>query len=447
MLQFIATLNKNSVILTDLVLDSGLYVSESGVQGTFTVRLSKPENCTINITAENGFVTFDDSDLDFTAENYDTPQTVTVSTDGTGFNGVFREYINLKKGTEHYGRFRLKVVNNDIETALYDDNPDSQFNWTTEVELNSLRSAAIEWLMGSGNDLTTDYPQNWTNFTGDSYVSLSNFTNLASCERGSISNDGFTVYFYRFNPTISNGKIMLHASGHGDNWAGISTNKMDDCSEYLVAQGYEVVFWYMVARGPNATNGITPVGSSYHDGFAAIESEDPYINPLKYFLNPAIAAVNYAENEGYSEIYFTGISGGGWTTLWTCFLDTRITKGFSVAGYYPIFINDVIDFDSNDYEQGFNALGDDPRSTDLIVNQYLACSHLDMICGAAQGRSYYEWHNLNDSCCFEGWYNTIYKYNVQDKLGTIGTYDSYNYDQAGEHTYTAAVLSEINDLI
>lgn len=433
------------VVITDLITVNSIYVTQSGIDGTFTVELTRPENVTIQVTSKNSYVSIVPNSLTFTTINYSTPQTVTLSTNGSTFNGVAEEMIYLRSGRS-YGSFKLKVADNNIDSSIYNRNPDDDFHWATESQLNTLRSDTIDWIWGNG--LPTDLPVNWGVFTGDAFVSLVNFTNLDSAQRGEVVLGGtWIVYLYHFIPTTSNGKIMLHAAGHGDNWAGISNNKMDDCCEYFVAQGYDVIFWYMVGRGPNPTGDgvVQGVGGNggTHDQMRNLES--PTFNPIEYFLNPSIYAVNYAVNQGFTNINFTGISGGGWTALWACFLDVRIDKGFSLAGYNPNFINEVLAPDGYDYEQGWQ--GTDMRSSAYLVAQYESVTHMDMICGASQGREYYQWNNINDSCCFEGYYNTVYKYNIKDKLNSIGSYDSFLYDEPGKHTYTNAILTQIDSLI
>lgn len=453
-LDFINSLgNAISAILTDVIYDSGLYVSESGVEGNFTIKLSDPKNVTLNITSDH--CSFVPDQLVFTTGDYDTPQAVTISTDGSTFNGVIKDIISARDDDgKLYGMVSVLAVDNNIDSDLYDDDPADHYHWTTEADLDAMRIQAIEWIWGVGASLPTDTLSGWTTHTNDVYINLDGFIGLDSCEKSTLILSGdWEVVFYHFIPTSSNGKMILNPIGHGDNWNQIQTHLMGDAFEYFVNEGYHVIGWYMVGRGPNPTGdgidqGVGGDGGT-HDQMIALESSSPYFNPLDYFLRPGIAAVNYAVAQGYADIFMHGLSGGGWTSAWIPGIDTRIDKSFALCGTQPKFIHYVVNTESGDYEQGVNNPADDPRSSDFVVAQYDdETSYLDLHCLSAQGRAHYVMHNINDpSASINGYYTTIYKDSVKDKLGSIGTYNSFVFDGPANHQYTEEMFDQILALL
>jgi hypothetical protein len=51
-------------------------------------------------------------------------------------------------------------------------------------------------------------------------------------------------------------------------------------------------------------------------------------HPLRYFIEPVVVALNWAEEVyGYSRRIMVGLSGGGWTTVVVSGIDTRIDAG------------------------------------------------------------------------------------------------------------------------
>ena len=56
---------------------------------------------------------------------------------------------------------------------------------------------------------------------------------------------------------------------------------------------------------------------------------------LRYFLEPAVLTANYAEANGYENIYMAGLSGGGWSTTFASAIDKRIDASFPIAGSTP----------------------------------------------------------------------------------------------------------------
>ena len=67
-----------------------------------------------------------------------------------------------------------------------------------------------------------------------------------------------------------------------------------------------------------------------HEWFQQWEDKGDYT--MRFFIEPVVLAVNYAEALGYDEIVMLGLSGGGWTTTVSAAVDSRIKLSIPVAG-------------------------------------------------------------------------------------------------------------------
>ncbi len=80
------------------------------------------------------------------------------------------------------------------------------------------------------------------------------------------------------------------------------------------------------------------VGQGYHI-MSLLNPEEGH--PVKYFLEPVVVFLNYAEIDyNYRHVAMVGISGGwgvGWTTTLAAAIDYRIESSFPIAGSYPFF--------------------------------------------------------------------------------------------------------------
>ena len=84
-------------------------------------------------------------------------------------------------------------------------------------------------------------------------------------------------------------------------------------STELHAAGHDVFILSMPLKGINLGPGCNDSFlQSNHWWFLQWEQRgDP---ALRYFLEPAVLTANYAEAQGYEQIFMAGLSGGGWST-------------------------------------------------------------------------------------------------------------------------------------
>ncbi len=112
-------------------------------------------------------------------------------------------------------------------------------------------------------------------------------------------------------------------------------------------------------------------------------------SPLKFFLEPTLAAINYLQKT-YPELRdfsMTGLSGGGWTTTLYAAVDPRIKLSIPVAGSLPLYL--CHEGYGHDIEQRVDSF-------------YRIAGHLDLyLLGSyGKGRKQIQVLNRRDDCCF-----------------------------------------------
>ena len=155
---------------------------------------------------------------------------------------------------------------------------------------------------------------------------------------------------YLFTPTISNKKLVIFHQGHDEQDFLEDKSKI---SEFL-DNGFSVLIFAPPVHGMNNEpilefERFGKLRLNSHNHFNLIDNE--YFHPLKFFVEPIIVSLNYIEqNLDYDNYYMVGLSGGGWTTTLTSALDDRISKNYSIAGSFPLYMkSDRLNF--GDYEQ------------------------------------------------------------------------------------------------
>lgn len=80
-------------------------------------------------------------------------------------------------------------------------------------------------------------------------------------------------------------------------------------------------------------NAGPPPFACNHAAFAPLEAAGAPV--FRFFLEPAVRAVNFAGAVGYKRVVFAGLSGGGWTTALAAAIDPRIALSVAIAGNIP----------------------------------------------------------------------------------------------------------------
>jgi hypothetical protein len=154
----------------------------------------------------------------------------------------------------------------------------------------------------------------------------------------------------------------------------------------LAGKPCDIILNSMPLQGENrfaaAYVNIPPDGPTTHDQLALLKPATG--SPLKYFLGPALASLNYALSQrSYDKIGAVGISGGGWTTSMLAAIDPRIQRSYAVAGSVPMAYRAASP--EGDWEQ-YN-----------VPFSYLDIYAMSV---AEPGRSFL-FYNGKDPCCFQ----------------------------------------------
>ena len=152
---------------------------------------------------------------------------------------------------------------------------------------------------------------------------------------------GDTRYPYLWRPTTvtSINKLVIFHCGHTADATAWNLSYQGQFVKELVQAGYTVCGVFMPPGNVTAHN--------------ALPYPTDLLNPLRYFIDPVIRAINQLETESFSAIYMVGMSGGGWTTNMCAALDERIIKSNAHASGFPCY---MIEF-NRDYEQWLPGLG------------------------------------------------------------------------------------------
>ena len=215
---------------------------------------------------------------------------------------------------------------------------------------------------------------------------------------------------YLFTPTISNKKLVIFHQGHAEQDFLEDKTKI---SEFL-DNGFSVLIFSLRVHGMNNEpilefERFGKLRLNSHNHFNLIDNE--YFHPLKFFVEPIIVSLNYVEqNLDYDNYYMVGLSGGGWTTTLTSALDHRISKNYSIAGSFPLYMkSDRLNF--GDYEQSKPELYSIATYEELYI---MSSFYTDQ--RSVQIFIY------NDPCCFQAELYEKFPYGsaIQDQLDILG---------------------------
>lgn len=248
---------------------------------------------------------------------------------------------------------------------------------------------------------------------------------------------GILSHAYHLIPRTPNARVILYHHGHdGDFILGKEQIKT------LLDQGYAVIAFAMplVGRNNQPTIDFPRVGKlrlTSHDHMKFLTPTSGH--PVKYFVEPVIAALNYIEaTHGIATVSMIGISGGGWTTTLAAAIDTRIKKSFPVAGSYPLFLASNAPRDWGDFEQ-------------TVPELYQLINHLELyVLGAhGNGRRQLQIINQHDPCCYGGTKWKTYDQIVANRVQALssGEFSVFLDEKNTRHTISKLAIKRILDEI
>jgi hypothetical protein len=223
---------------------------------------------------------------------------------------------------------------------------------------------------------------------------------------------GLRSVIYLWMSNLPKNELFLVHDGHSDDSfdaggslkvRGMANSTNLVTLKTLLQAGYDVMWIQMPLYGDNLSASAPQLPLSaqcreqcdrHAEIFRAFSGSS--VSPYKFFLEPVVAAINYATATGrYSNISMMGASGGGWTTLLAAAIDVRIANSASVAGSLPLFLRTGT---------CGNASAGDAEQKSQMGLLYKSISYLDLYIMAAHGanRRHVQINNQFDSCCFFG---------------------------------------------
>ena len=243
---------------------------------------------------------------------------------------------------------------------------------------------------------------------------------------------------YLFTPVVSNKKLIIYHQGHAEQ------DFLDDKDtiEQFLDNGFSVLMFSMPGKGMNNEpilefERFGKLRLNSHNHFNLIDGE--YLHPIKFFVEPIIVSINYMEeNYDYDDYYMVGLSGGGWTTTLYSAIDDRISKNYSIAGSFPLYMkSDTKNF--GDYEQN-------------IPELYNIANYEEMYTLASFGtdRHSVQIFIYNDPCCYQAELYEKFPYGdaIQNKLDMLngeGKFSVFLDNTTNKHEVSDYALSLILD--
>lgn len=234
---------------------------------------------------------------------------------------------------------------------------------------------------------------------------FSDFENLAGIDRVRIEMDhGIYSVAYHFRPVRANGRMILYHHGYAGD-----VREMADLFQPLVAAGYDVIALNFLGYGENwySAEIYYPKWGWYKTSVHRLLNLEEH--PLKFFVEPAIVAVNYAQSLGFPYVDMIGLSAGGWTAEMAASVDPRIRRSYPVAGSYPLYLR-----------SGAEANQIPPPEYDPRLLQ--TANYLDIyILGAVgDGRRQLQIFNRFDRCCYRNTLGKLYEPAVKKAVAEAG---------------------------
>lgn len=237
---------------------------------------------------------------------------------------------------------------------------------------------------------------------------------------------GVASHAYLLRPREEKGVVVVHHEGHDlDPMPGFQS------IQTFLDAGFPVLALWMPLCEPNPqpvtdVPGIGPWRLRGHDHFRFLES--PAFSPLKFFIEPVVVALNYAEELGYERFAMVGVSGGAWTTTVTAALDSRIARSYPVGGGVPLAYWNEPDGNFGDYEAHHPEL-------------FRIADYIDMyVLGAfGKGRRQLLIMNKYDPSCFSGSHPRLYGDAVRERVAQLGagSFDLLLDDTHSQHALSA----------
>ena len=250
-------------------------------------------------------------------------------------------------------------------------------------------------------------------------------------------------YVYHLHPKRKINRLLIFHMGHSND---ILTAGGRETIRYFLDKGFSILTFWMPLFGentrtaqnvPNHGTYTFSSGTAGHDVMSSV-LENSRGSFIRFFIEPVIVALNYAEGQfDYGDINMVGISGGGWTTHLCAALDTRIKLSFPVAGSLPLYLR------SGPCPNG--SKGDAEQCWPALYERI--ASWLDIYILGSYGRGRGQVHILNqyDSCCFWGINYRTFQPFVTEAVKALGEGFYYLYLDSShkDHKISQMAIEEV----
>ncbi len=343
-------------------------------------------------------------------------------------NALHHSASDVTAGQEEYQQASAKTAQ-DVEFDVK-----SIISIHTPQNVLQKRNDFIRFVFGPTGFPFAMEPRIDKNITDPDFSSL---PNLKRIDKLTIEMEwGLNSIAYYFIPVQPNNELVIYHQGHRGKFSlGINT------IEAFLKKGYTVVGLSMPVKGMNRRPVIQlprfgKMIISSHNQFGYLQPKSGG-HPVKYFLEPVAAVVNYAQKFHYERIVMIGISGGGWTTTVYSAIDPRIQRSYPVAGSWPIYLR------ARD-EDNLNSWGDYEQYVPAV---YRVANYPELYIMGAYGKGRGQLQILNefDACCFGGRGFTTYKEVIKKRVQELenGSYDLFLDSSHHEHKISDEVLKVV----
>lgn len=270
--------------------------------------------------------------------------------------------------------------------------------------------------------------------------------NLAQVDRLDIEMDyRLHSYAYHLHPKKSVNRLLIFQMGHSNE---IIAYGGKETINHFLDQGFSIMTLWMPLFGENSRtaydvpdyNTITFTEGLLGHNQMSHKLENSRGSFIRFFIEPVVVAVNYAEKKyNYRNINMAGISGGGWTTHLCAAVDPRIKISIPVAGSLPLYLR------TGPCPNG--STGDDEQTWPALYKDTASWPDIYILGSYGKGRAQTHVLNKYDNCCFFGINYQTYESEVSNavkKLGA-GSYRVYLDDSHKTHTISNIVIEQVID--
>jgi len=344
-----------------------------------------------------------------------------------------------------YKIFPYEILDSSLDT-IKEEAPTENNQFITQSDLNTLvridgkldiekkRNDLTEFFWNVGSLQRVQHDGQLPEIESDIYDSRYNdLQNLKRIDKLIVEMEyGINSVSYLLLPEESNQKLILYHHGHdGDFILGSNT------IQFFLERNFTVLAMTMPLVGMNnqpivGIDGFGEMKLISHDQLNLLEKNK--FNPMKLFIHPIQANLNYLDKEyDFKRYSIIGLSGGGWIGLVYSAIDDRISDSFSIASSLPFYLR-VDARDIGDYEQ-------------TNVNLYKITNYLELyvLAGYGDDRKHIQIFNKNDPCCYSGIGYESYEFFIKDKLVELGkgSFQILIDDTHNEHKISDTMLEYI----